>query len=109
MQGLYLFFLFLLQNIDCGYSLVPPSAENFQFLKLKKSLLIAWASFRNGRHNYYFGAIATTTTHINSTTVVLSAYRISITGTALRCFDAEPEIAPIDFPSKPTVENRIVW
>ena len=23
------------------------SAENFQFLKLKKSLFIAWASFRN--------------------------------------------------------------
>ena len=22
--GLYLFFLFLLQNIDCGYSLEPP-------------------------------------------------------------------------------------
>ena len=25
-----------------------------------------------------------------------------------RCSDAEPEIAPIDFPSIPTVENRIV-
>ena len=69
--GVYLFFLFLLQNIDCGYSLEPPhqsnmypqsifgakirkisfffSAENFQFLKLKKSLFIAWASFRNGK------------------------------------------------------------
>ena len=47
--GVYLFFLFLLQNIDCGYSLEPPhfSAENFQFLKLKKYLFIAWASFRN--------------------------------------------------------------
>ena len=65
--GVYLFFLFLLQNIDCGYSLEPPlltcthnlcfeqklekcqkfSAEIFQFLKLKKSLFIAWASFRN--------------------------------------------------------------
>ena len=54
--GVYLFFLFLLQNIDCGYSLEPPrqisffffSAEKFQFLKLKKSPSIAWASFRNG-------------------------------------------------------------
>ena len=66
--GVYLFFLFLLQNIDCGYSLEPPrrggsnvypqsmfgtkirkiSPENFQILKLKKSLYIAWASFRNG-------------------------------------------------------------
>ena len=52
MQRYNYFSLFLLQNIDCGYSLKPPrlkrfSAENFQFLKLKKSLYIAWASFRN--------------------------------------------------------------
>ena len=26
--GLYLFFLFLLQNIDCGYSLEPPLSKN---------------------------------------------------------------------------------
>ena len=65
--GVYIFFLVLLQNIDCGYSLEPPqrgvptiyvlsknkknielfSAENVQFLKLKKSLFIAWTSFRN--------------------------------------------------------------
>ena len=32
--GVYLFFLFLLKNIDCGYSLEPP-------------LYIAWTSFRN--------------------------------------------------------------
>ena len=58
----------VLQNIDCGYSLEPPrrsirmflsknniekkyqnfSVENFQFLKLKKSLFIACASLRNG-------------------------------------------------------------
>ena len=25
--GVYLFFLFLLQNIDCGYSLEPPRRE----------------------------------------------------------------------------------
>ena len=25
--GVYLFFLFLLQNIDCGYSLEPPHTE----------------------------------------------------------------------------------
>ena len=56
--GLYLFFLFLLQNIDCGYSLEPPhrgvptiyvlgenketikkiSDENFHFLEFLKSL-----------------------------------------------------------------------
>ena len=60
--AVYLFFLFLLQNIDCGYSLEIPtiyvssknnkniyfSEENVQFSKLKKSLYIAWASFRNG-------------------------------------------------------------
>ena len=53
----YLFFLFLLQNIDCGYSLEPPrqilhffSAENFQFLKPKKISVIARESFRNGSH-----------------------------------------------------------
>ena len=68
--GVYLFFLFLLQNIDCGYSLEPPrrggSNEypqsmfwsknkkniknfqlNFSIFKAKKSLCIAWASFRN--------------------------------------------------------------
>ena len=68
--GVYLFFIFLLQNIDSGYSLERLaeavltcthnlcfeqkyekyqifSAENFQFLKLKKSLFIAWAIFRN--------------------------------------------------------------
>ena len=65
--GAYLFFLFLLQTIDCGYSLEQPrrggsnvypqsrkirntnqnfSAENFQFSKLKKSLFIVWACFR---------------------------------------------------------------
>ena len=69
----YLFFLFLLQSIDCGYSLEPPrrggsnvypqsmfgakirKISNFFywkfpfFLQLKKSLYmyIAWASFRN--------------------------------------------------------------
>ena len=36
----------MLQNIDCGYSLEPPT-ENFQFLQLKKSLYIAKACFRN--------------------------------------------------------------
>ena len=68
--GVYLFFLFLLLNIDCGYSLELPwrggsnlypqsvfgakirkyqnfSAINFQSLKLKKSLFLAWVSFRN--------------------------------------------------------------
>ena len=69
--GVYLFFLFLLQNIDCGYSLEPPRrggsnvypqkyvlsknkkkyqkfpTEIFQFLQLKKSLYITWVCFRN--------------------------------------------------------------
>ena len=65
--GVYLFFLFLLQNIDCGYSLerrggsnvYPPSMFSakiykiskisnviFSFLQLKK-IYIAWANFRN--------------------------------------------------------------
>ena len=51
---IYLFFLFLLQNIDCGYSLDSSnvyqnkknikrfSVENFQFLQLKKNQYITW-------------------------------------------------------------------
>ena len=63
--GVYLFFLFLLQNIDCGYLLEPPclptiyilsknkkyiknSTKNFHFLQLKKSLYVARPRFRNG-------------------------------------------------------------
>ena len=38
MQGVYIFFLFLLQNMDCGYSLEPPrwggSKEDLQSLVL---------------------------------------------------------------------------
>ena len=70
--GVYLFFLFLLQNIDCGYSLEPPrferiatiyilsknkkkyqmfSAKNFHYFKLKKYLFIAWVSFRYGHEH----------------------------------------------------------
>ena len=68
--GVYLFLLFLLQNIDCGYSLERLgeavlmcthslcfeqkqqkyqnfSSENVKSLKLKNSLYMAWASFRN--------------------------------------------------------------
>ena len=68
--GVYLFFLFLLQNIDCGYSLEPPrrggsnmypqslfrakirkyqkfSTEFFHFLQFKKFLYITWACLRN--------------------------------------------------------------
>ena len=45
--GVYLFFLSLLQNMDCGYSLEPPG-EIFNFLVEKeKSPSIAWACFRN--------------------------------------------------------------
>ena len=67
--GVYLFFLFLLQNIDCGYSLEPPrrggsnqypqsmfwsknkkkyqifSAENDQFLKLKNISVYCMGKF----------------------------------------------------------------
>ena len=59
--GVYLFFLFLLQNIDCGYSLEPPRHTYFSYFcskhrlwvhvrtasAVKKSLYIAWACFRN--------------------------------------------------------------
>ena len=72
MQGYTYFSYFLLQNIDCGYSLEPPrrggsnvypqsmfwsknkkNIKNFPtkfsfFSPEKKSLYIAWASFRNG-------------------------------------------------------------
>ena len=71
-------FLILLQNKDCGYSLEPPQrggsnkypqsmfkqkykknlAENFQFLKLKKSLCNAWASFRNMKISGWFLYVA---------------------------------------------------
>ena len=67
--GVYLLFLFLLQNIHCGYLLEPPpqdgsnldpqslfwsknkknkkfSDETFNSYNLKQSLYIAWASFR---------------------------------------------------------------
>ena len=61
--GVNMFFLFLIQNIDCGYSLEPPLfffsktiknikifffTENFQFLQLRKSLYITWACFHIG-------------------------------------------------------------
>ena len=69
---MYLFFLFLLQNIDCGYTLEPPRrggsnvypqsmfgakirkiskifSGKFSIFKNEKSLFIAWASFRNAR------------------------------------------------------------
>ena len=49
--GVYLFFLFLIQNIDCGYSLEPPHIKkiliNFLFLQQKKKIS-ALACFRNG-------------------------------------------------------------
>ena len=66
--GVYLFFLFLLQNIDCGYSLEPPrrggsnvypksmflakirkikkkSNENFHFLQLTKISVYCMGKF----------------------------------------------------------------
>ena len=62
--GAFLFFLFLIQNIACGYSLRVPTiyvlskriknvnifpSEFSMFASEKKSLLIAWESFRNGK------------------------------------------------------------
>ena len=40
-------FLSFAQNIQKQEKYQTFSAENFQFLKLKKSLFIAWATFRN--------------------------------------------------------------
>ena len=60
--GVYLFLLFLVQNIDCGYSSHVHcfeqkykkypifSGEVFNFLQLKKSLYIAWEGFHNECH-----------------------------------------------------------
>ena len=68
--AVYLFFLFLLQNIDCGYSLEPPRRggsnvypqsmfranirkklqifnRKFSFLQPKTFIYIAWTCFRN--------------------------------------------------------------
>ena len=68
--GVYLFFFFLLQNMDCGYSLEPPrrtalrvptiyvlgkNKKNietfilkiFNFYNIEKFQYIAWACFRN--------------------------------------------------------------
>ena len=80
--GVYLFFLLLLQNIDCGYTLEPPrrggstvypqsmfwskNKKNikiflmkFSFFKRKKSLYIAWASFRNEGDKFWVGGTNT--------------------------------------------------
>ena len=38
--GVYLFFLFLLKNIDCGYSLEPPRVLS-QNIKKKKSIFFS--------------------------------------------------------------------
>ena len=50
MLGVYLFFLFLLQTIDCSYSEAHRRGDfNVypQFLNVQKLPYIAWASFRN--------------------------------------------------------------
>ena len=43
-RGIHYFFLFLLKNIDCGYSLEPPHrvflSENFQFLEVNFSIYL---------------------------------------------------------------------
>ena len=69
-QGIHFFFLFLLENIDCGYSLEPPqwggsnvypksmfkskkrkilyfSSENYYFYSREILMYIAWACLRN--------------------------------------------------------------
>ena len=73
--GVYLFFLFLLQNVVCGYSLEPPQRvptiyvlsknkknirkipnEILEFLQPKQFLFISWACFRNEQ---YFSCLDT--------------------------------------------------
>ena len=73
--GVYLFFLFLLQNIDCGYPLEPPRrggsnvypqsmfwsknkkniksfpVKIFNFLQIRKNQCITWACFHNEDEN----------------------------------------------------------
>ena len=66
--GVYLFFLFLLQNIDCGYSLEPPRPgyagvyfillQNIDFLQPQKNLYTAWACFRNVFAAYFMSIAA---------------------------------------------------
>ena len=46
--GVYLFFLFLLQNIDCGYSLEPPRVPTIYVLsKNIKNFLLKFFNFYN--------------------------------------------------------------
>ena len=37
MRGVYLFFLFLLQNIDCGFSLEPPRRVGFKGVHIART------------------------------------------------------------------------
>ena len=46
MQGYTYFSYFLLQNIDCGYSLEPSQRGDSNVYP--QSMFIAWANFRNG-------------------------------------------------------------
>ena len=75
--SVYLFFLFLLQNIDCGYPLAEAvltwthnlyfeqkeEKKNkkkkypMNFLQMEKSLYIAWAYFRNGECCYLYNKL----------------------------------------------------
>ena len=69
--GVYLFFLFLLQNIDCGYSLEPPrpakirkikkkSTENFQFIQHRKICILHGHVFIMDifpQLSFYFGTV----------------------------------------------------
>ena len=72
--GVYIIFIFLLLNIDCGYSFESPQSKNKDcgyslvlsknmkiikifrlkiviFTAVKKSLYVAWVGFRNVKHS----------------------------------------------------------
>ena len=58
--GVSLFFLFLPQNIDCGYSLEPPRQVGF------KGVYITWICFPDGRGHGFdpgFHSLADETLH----------------------------------------------
>ena len=62
--GVYLFFLFLNQNIDCGYSLEPPLRMLLLFFcffyNFGKIRIITWPCFRNDASTFLL-----LTNHIN--------------------------------------------
>ena len=51
--GVYIFFLFLLKNIDCGYSLEPPRRGGSN--EFPQSMF--WAEIRKKYQNFYLKAV----------------------------------------------------